>query len=216
MNDIRVASIAFAAYFVIPADDHAVGLHEVLDRRPFLEKLGVGAHVERRAGPLRDLGADLFRRPHRHGAFRDYELGPVHVLADRARHGKHVLQIGGAIFVGRRAYRDKDDFRPLHRFPDARRERQAAVALIADDHRLEPRLVDGELVLLERADLGGVDVGANHVVARLREAGAHHEADVTRADDGYLHAPPPARSPLRSRASTWRVSTVARECRFTT
>src|SRR5439155_10915858 len=103
------------------------------------------------------------------------------------------------------------DFRPLDGFPDVRRKRQAAVALIAHDHRLEPRLVDGELVLLERADLGGVDVGADHLVARLREAGTHHEAHVPRADDGDLHV----RSPLRSRASTWRVSTVARACRFT-
>ena len=133
------------------------------------------------------------------------------MIADRARHGEHVLEIGRAIFVGRRAHGDEHDFRPLHRLPDVRREGQAAVALIAHDHRLEPGLVDRELVLLERADLAGIDVGAHHLVTRFREAGTHHETDVPRADDSYLQA----RSPLRSRASTWRVSTVARACRFT-
>src|SRR5216117_1611891 len=137
MNEIRVASIAFAAYFVISADGMSMtmsglpvrtngaynssmtfaassestptttrsGFMKSSTAAPSLRNSGL-EHTERRAGPLRDLGADPFRRPHRHGAFRDYELGPVHVLADRARHGKHVLQIGRAIFVGRRAYRD--------------------------------------------------------------------------------------------------------------
>ena len=195
----------------IHADDHAVRLHEIVDGRPLFQELGVRAHVEWRAGPLRDLGADPLRRSDRDGALRDDHFGLVHVVADRARHLEHVLQIGRAVLVGWRANRNEDDFGALHGVRHVRREDQAAVPLIPHDHGFESRLVDRQLILLERRNLGGIDVGANHFVASLREARTHDEPDVPRADDGYLHV----RSALRSRESTWRVSTVARACRFT-
>ena len=34
------------------ADHHAIGLHEVVDRHPFLEKLGIAGHVDVAAGQL--------------------------------------------------------------------------------------------------------------------------------------------------------------------
>src|SRR3989441_12496799 len=130
-----------------------------------------------------------------------------------------MLQIGRAVLVGWRAHRNEDDLGALHRFRHVRRERQTAVALIAHDHGLEAGLVDRQLVLLERADFGGIDVGANQVVACLGEAGAHDEPDVARTDDGYLHVPtPPAPAPppppLRSPESTWRGAPLPPPCRL--
>ena len=98
MNEMRVASIAFAAYFVSSAerevheedrllgaderrvelghhragalggdaDDHAVGPHEVVDRRALLQELGVRDHVERCASRHRAATAgDLLGAAHR-------------------------------------------------------------------------------------------------------------------------------------------------------
>ena len=45
----------------------------------------------------------------------------------------------------------------------------------------------GMIALLQAFDLFGVDVDAKHVVARVREAGAGDEADVTGAEYGDSH-----------------------------
>ncbi len=100
MNEMRVASMALAAYLVssaeawsmtriglagaheglvelahdrldlgvVRADHHPVGLEEVVDRRAFLQELGVGHHGERVRGVCRAISAlHLGRRAHRHG-----------------------------------------------------------------------------------------------------------------------------------------------------
>ena len=99
----------------IHAHDDAIGLHEVLDRRPFLQELGVRADVERRRGAFGDLGPNLLGRANGDGALGHHELALVHVIADRARDGQHVLQIGRSVLVGGRADGDEDDLGALHR-----------------------------------------------------------------------------------------------------
>src|SRR5881394_1065755 len=77
MNEMRVASIAFAAYFVISAD----GMSMTMSGFP--------------------LGTNLFRGANGNGAFGDHELWLVHVFADRARHIEDVLQVRRAVFIRR-------------------------------------------------------------------------------------------------------------------
>ena len=86
------------------ADDDPVGLHEVVDGGPFLEKLRIAGHVDGPARPLPEplgqgaIGAD------RHGALDDDDR----VLADVCRHGiadgPQVGQIGRAAGRLRRAH----------------------------------------------------------------------------------------------------------------
>src|SRR5204862_6079777 len=99
---------------------------------------------------------------------------------------------------------------PLDRLPPVGREGEAALAEVVHDERLEPRLVDRQLAVLQSADLRRVDVGAEDVVAGLREAGAEHQPDVPRPDDGDLHPSASGR-----RGSTWRVSTIRAASRAT-
>ena len=165
--------------------------------------------MERRLGLARDLCAHLLRRADGDRALCDDELGRVHVLADRRRDGEDMLQIGRAVFVGRRPDGDEHHLGALDRVSHVGRECQPALALVAHHDRLETRLVDRELVGLEVTDLAGIDVGANDVVPRLGETGPYDQTDIAGADDGDLHARVPALG------KTCRVSTVARECRAT-
>ena len=48
-------------------------------------------------------------------------------------------------------------------------------------------LEDRHLALAQAGDPLGVDVGADDVVAEMREAGGRGEPDVARADDGDSH-----------------------------
>lgn len=118
-----------------------------------------------------------------------------------------MLQIGRSVFVRRRPHRDEHDLGALHRGADVGRERQSALALIPDDHRLEPGLVNRELAGFEIGDFWGIDIGAYDVIPRLGETGTHDQTHVSGADDGDLHAREPALG------NTCRVSTTARACR---
>src|SRR2546428_14027106 len=139
-------------------DDDEDRFYEVYRRRALLEKLGIGADVKRGRGVLGDFGADPFRGPDRNGALGDDQLRAVHVPADGARHVQHVLQVGRAVFVRWRAHGNEDDIRALDRSADVGDELQAAVALVAHDERLEPRLVDRQPGLAEAVALWLWDV----------------------------------------------------------
>jgi hypothetical protein len=52
----------------------------------------------------------------------------------------------------------------------------------------QPRLVDRHAAGFENADLLGIEVEAEHVVADIGEAGAGNQADVAGADHGDFHA----------------------------
>jgi hypothetical protein len=66
------------------------------------------------------------------------------------------------------------------------KRRRPALWLLLHDG-FEAGLEEGDLALFEAGDLGGVDVGAEDVVADVGEAGADDEADVAAADDGDSH-----------------------------
>jgi hypothetical protein len=96
---------------VVGAHDDAVGAHEVLDRRTFLQELGVGHHGEVHFDAARrqffgDRRAPV-GRAHRHRALVDDHLVVGHVAADAAGGRQHVLQVGRAVLVGRRAHADE-------------------------------------------------------------------------------------------------------------
>jgi hypothetical protein len=115
--------------------------------------------------------------------------GPVrrHVPPDRLGHREHVLQVGAPVLSRRGPHRDEDDLRRRHRAGDVGREGQPPVLEVPLHQRLQPRLVDRDLPLVQPPDLPLVDVAADDVVAGLREPGPDHEADVPGAYHCYVH-----------------------------
>ncbi len=182
----------------VHAEDDAVGLEEILDRRPFLQELGVGAHVEREARGLGDRALHLLGGAHRHGGLCHDDQFARHVAPDLARDIEHVAQVGRAVLVRRRPHRDEDHLGAGDRAPDVGRERQALLALVPLHELLQPRLVDRDHVALQRLDLPRVHVGAGDVVPGLGEAGPHHQPDVPRPYNGNVHGTlvPSSVSPL--------------------
>ncbi len=92
------------------AEHDTVRLHEVVDGRAFLEELGVADDVKRKAGVAADGLGDLRRRPDGHRGLRDDDGLARHAAADRLGDVEHVPQVGGAVFVRRRADGDEHDF----------------------------------------------------------------------------------------------------------
>ena len=97
------------AALILGADDHAIGLHEVVNRRALLEEFGIADHGERVLGLAGDDLADALRGPDRNRALVDNHPVAVHRLADVAGHRFDVLEIGGPILALRRPDRDEND-----------------------------------------------------------------------------------------------------------
>ena len=94
------------------AHHDAVWPHDVFHRRTLFQELGVGHHRARRVhAALRQLVsngyAHLVCRAHRHRAFVDHRLVVGHQATNAARRREHVLHVGRAVFVGRRAHRNE-------------------------------------------------------------------------------------------------------------
>ncbi len=178
---------------IVGADDDPVRLHEVRDRRAFLEELGIRHDVElefRTAPPERllDALAHLVGRPDRHGRLVDHDAKVVHMPPDRLSHRKHVREIRRTILLRGRAHRDELEETVGDALLRAGRELEAALLEVTLHDCVQTGLVDGYLALLQSPDLGLVDIYADHVVADFGKARAGHEADVTGAKHRHFHA----------------------------
>ena len=181
---------------IFRADHHAIGLQEVVDGGALLQELRVAHHAERMRGlPAQHL-PHLRGGPDRYGALVDDDLVAVHRPADLAGDGHHVLEVGRPILAGRRPDRDEEDLRLANRPIERGREREPLFRPVAPHELFESGLVDRHLPALQHADLGGILVHADDVIAVLCETRPGHEADVARSNNRDLHLPsfPPIRT----------------------
>ena len=160
-------------------------------RRALLEELGVGDDVELHLRHLRRWPrAPCPRCPPARCSCPPPPCTGACARPICSRGGQHVLQVRVAALALGGAHGDEDHLGGRHRLArSVVKESRLSRTLLADE-LLQARLVDGHLARLQRADLPLVDVHADDVVARVREAGARDEADVARSDDGDAHETP--------------------------
>ena len=161
---------------VVGAHHHAIGMHEVLDRRSLLQELRVGhvAQPSRRRWIERPV-------PTGHGALHhDRVLGGV---AKLVHHGLHAREVGVARVGGRRVHAAEQQPGAVQHLAHLGGEGQAlGVAL---HHLRQARLVDRHLARDERLHLLGQDVPRHDLVAQLGEGGGGAQPDPAHADDAY-------------------------------
>ena len=155
-----------------------------MDGRALAEELGVrdDGDVGAAEGPLDDPGgAD------RHGRLVDHHrlarAGAARSRArrPRCRRGRPSRRRPAAwARTGRRTRSRRTAFAA----PSTKRSRPSCEPFAHEV--VEAGLEDRDLAALEALDLVGVDVGADHVVADVGEAGAGGEPDVARPDDSDL------------------------------
>ncbi len=183
---------------VVTADDDAVGPHEVLHRRAFLEKFRVGNHHKRDVQTAfgqhgGDGVAHHVGSAHGYGGFVDHHPVRIHVPADHAGYGTDVLKIGGAVLVWRGADGDELEQAVSHARRKVGGKLQPAAGAITLDHVVETRLVNGDFAALEHGDLARVHVHAEDVVTHIGEAGTGDQPDVAGAKNRNFHVRPPTR-----------------------
>ena len=169
------------------ADDHPVGLHEVVNREAFPQEFGIRNDVEVHVGVCGHSCVHLFRGTNRHGAFVDDDLVVFDHLAEFVGDSKNVAQIGRTIFARRRGERQENQGSVGHGFRERGREGKAARLDVALEQNVEVRFVNRDVARLHGGDFLFVDVDADHLIARLRETCPRDEAHVSGSYYRYLH-----------------------------
>mmetsp|Transcript_19425 Transcript_19425/g.58538 ORF Transcript_19425/g.58538 Transcript_19425/m.58538 type:complete len:217 (+) Transcript_19425:924-1574(+) len=172
----------------LAADEHSVGLIQVLHGRALRQELRVGQDPKvlagrtfgRAAGVLvrRQDSVERCGRLHRHGRLLDDDLAPVCVLRDRTAdtlNETEVCRAPGtqALHLRRRVHRRKNDVGLLDALLHVCREEQIlATALL---HNLcEAWLVDRQIVGIPSADAGLVQVHDVHLDLRTLQCNGGH------------------------------------------
>ena len=164
-----------AIVIAIRAKHDAVRAHEVVHRGAFFQEFGVrhdreaDVRLAARSKHFTHCSAHLVARSHRHRRFVDNHLEARHVLGDVAGGRQHVLQVGRAVFIGRRAHSDELHVAVRHAGSHVGRKLDAAGRAVTLDQLLQSRFVDGHAAGVEQVDLLLVDVETEHIVAQLRQ-----------------------------------------------
>ena len=177
---------------VVAADDHAVGFHEVRDRRAFLEKFGVRDHGKVNVdAAIVQFGLDglshRFGGSHGNGGFARHHGGTLQVFADGFGDRPHVLQVHGSVIA--RGCPDGHEYDVgVDDAPSrVRRKGQSARRGVLGHQGGQSGLEDRQVPFVERRDLLCVDVDADDLVAHLRETGTGHQAHVAGTEDRDIH-----------------------------
>ena len=169
------------------ADDDPVGLHEVVDGRPFLEELRVAGDVAVAAGQLPQPGGDRRVGAYRRRALNHHDRVRRQTrrnLLDRRPQGP---QIDRSIRGGRGAHGEEDQAGRRRGGGQVGREAEQSGFRVSPQQFGKPRLVDRRLPLAEQGDLAIVAIDARDLISSFRQARARHQADVAGADDRDLH-----------------------------
>ena len=124
------------------------------------------------------------------------------MLADIARGGDHVFQIGGAVLIRRGADGDELHGAEIDRLLDIGRESQAASSNILAHHGLQTRLIDGDAALIEDTYFVRIQVQAKHVVADICQTGAGNKSDIAGTDYCNFQSNLTIKQPQRHRGMT--------------
>jgi hypothetical protein len=127
--------------------------------------------------------AQLAGGTHRHGGLFDHHLEALHMAPDAAAGREHVLQVGTAVFAGRRTGRNEDQVAVVHGARNVIGEVQAAGAHIAFDELRQPFLVNWNTARLQDFDLALIDVEADDFIADFRQAAARDETYIAGTED---------------------------------
>ena len=171
------------------SDHHAIGTHEVADRRALTQELRVRCHINVGLG----VGvANQLRHPppgaHGDRALRDHDgvaaqrLGHINCgLLDKPEIG---VPIAAAAW---RAYREKHGVRPAHGGWQIGREAQTTRPHTAGHQIIQTGFEDRDVPATQAFDLAGIPVHTRDRGPELGETRTRYESNVSGADHGDVH-----------------------------
>ena len=177
-----------ARRFIVAADDDAVRVLEIVDRRAFAQEFRVGddVHVGFRPHVAQDA-LDLVAGADRHGRFGHHHRRGRQKRRDLAHGAIDVAQIGVTIAAARRrADRDEDRVGLVDAVGPGGK-RKPLLRHVGRHEIGEARLEDRNFAAPERSDPAGILVDAGDVMPEIGETSSRDKADITGADHGDAH-----------------------------
>lgn len=177
---------------LLGTDHDPVRAHAVGHRVTFLEELRVGNHVELMVHAaciqfFLDGRAHLVGGTDRHRGLIDDHRRPVDMTTHGARNRQHVLQVGAAVLVRRRAHGDEGDFAVRNRLGRVGSEAQPARGVVGFHHRLQARFIDGNHPTIETINFRLVDIHADNVMTYFRQTGTGDKTNIAGTKDRNSH-----------------------------
>ena len=165
------------------ANNNAVGVQKIFDRRAFTQEFRVRDHVE--ALRLYSMAMQHAANPVV-GVNRNRALLHDHLVAfDGARNLRHhrlnVGQVGGSAVALRRAHRNEHRLALLHGLAQVRSERHIAAAMLFEQLG-QVLFKDRHAPLAELLYSGFVVVYTNNLVAHVRKTSGRHQPYISRPD----------------------------------
>ena len=162
---------------------------EVLNGRTLAQKFRIGDDLN--LGVLAQLAQntlDLVAGADRNGRFGDDDRLRGQERRKLAHCFVHVAQIGMAVATARRrADRDEDRLGILHP-RHVGRELKPSLLHVGLDQRIKTGLEDRDLATVERLDLLGILVDADHLVTEVGKASPGYQSDISGADHSHAHS----------------------------
>ena len=109
------------------------------------------------------------------------------MLADGAGNIEDIAQIGGTVFVLRRAYCDEDDFSMSNTSAYIGAEIESASGIVGFHHCFEARLKNRHLSRFERRHFGCINIDTEHIVTHFGKTGTCHQANIAGAEHCQFH-----------------------------
>ena len=117
---------------------------------------------------------------------RDYK-GQDIVLPDDPTDLTDGTEVSLAVIQRWCSHGEEDNLGGLHRAGQVGREAESSRLVVADDDIFQPRLVDGELPLLQSFDLRFVNVNANDLVTEIGETCSGNQTDIAGTNNSNFH-----------------------------
>ena len=170
---------------VAEADADADADADMFDIGAFFEEFRVGydAFIQHDLCSIADLvsGADG------DSGFVDDVLLFGHVLGNAARHGQNILEIGGAVFIRRRADSDELKQAVINALLCINGEREAACFMVAFHHFLKARFKNRDTAAVQKNNFYRIYVDALHIDADLSKACADNKTYIAASEYGDIH-----------------------------
>ena len=163
--------------FIIGANNNAIRLHEIFNRRTFFQEFGVGNDgvvnlFLASAEAFSDNAFNHVTGTDWNSRFGNDNFLPVHAISDRLGNSRHVLHISGTVFVRRCTDRDKLDFAVRHRAIHIGGEIQTFGFNIALDDVIKTGFENRHNAFFQIGHLGFINIDAQDIIADVGDQSA--------------------------------------------
>ncbi len=182
----------FPASRILAADQHTIRMGKIANGRALAQELRIGADHDIQIRPkFTQPPLDIAARADGHRRFGCDDSRPVEMGCHLVHRLENIGEVSIAVAMAHRCPDRKEHKVGIpNRLRQAAGEKHAPTCDVALHELIKPRLIDGDLALIQLRDAVPVLVDASYHPAEIGKTSAGHEADIASTDHADLHYSP--------------------------